>query len=126
MFNSNAEIINVNQYIFNHKKDFNNQIGKKLREIRSERNISTEILAQRTMMSPSYIIQIENGINGLSLNKFIILCNALEINPNELLEDFMYGCKNNEDILYYELQKDKNISMNILNYLKNEENGYLY
>ncbi len=124
MYNSNSETLKVNQYIFNHKKDFNKEIGLKIKEIRISKNISTSDLAMRTMMTPTYIIQIENGIYGLTLNKFIIICNALEVNPNNILEDFTFGSKQNEDILFNELQQGKNISENIENYMKNKKSGY--
>lgn len=126
MFNSNNEIVNVNQYINNHKKKFNIEIGAKIREYRKSNNITTEQLAFRSIMSPSYIIQLENGIYGLTLNKFIIICNALEIEPNYFLDEFIYGSKKNKDILYNELQNNKNISKNIINYLKDKESGYMY
>ncbi len=124
MFNSNFETVNVNQYIFNHKKEFNIEIGSKMREIRIRKKFSTEQVATRTMMTPSYIMQIENGTNGVTLNKFVIICNALEIEPKDILDDFLFGCKTNEDILYNELQNEKNLSRNIINYLKKQKTGY--
>ena len=57
-------------------------------------------------MTPTYIIQIENGIYGLTLNKFMIICNALEVEPKDILDEFVFGSKMNEDILYKELQND--------------------
>lgn len=121
MFNSNSEIISVNQYIINHKKELNIEIGNKIREKRKQKNITTEQLALRSIMSTTYIIQIEKGIYGLTLTKFLTICNALEIQPNQILNDFLYGGKINEDIFYNELQNSKNISKNIINYLKNEK-----
>ena len=73
MYKSNLETIGVNQYIFNHKKEFNIEIGLKIKQIRTSKNITTEQMAFRTMMSPSYIMQIENGTNGVTLNKFVII-----------------------------------------------------
>ncbi len=123
MFNSNLETIGVNQYIFNHKKEFNIEIGSKIKELGTKKNISADQMAARTMMAPSYIMQIENGTNGVTLNKFVIICNALEIEPKEILDDFLYGSKTNEDLIYNELQKDKNLSKNIINYLKKQKTG---
>lgn len=123
MFNSNLETVGVNQYIFNHKKEFNIEIGSKIKELRTKKNISADQMAARTMMAPSYIMQIENGTNGVTLNKFVIICNALEIEPKEILDDFLYGSKTNEDLIYNELQKDKNLSRNIINYLKKQKTG---
>ncbi len=124
MYKSNLETIGVNQYIFNHKKEFNIEIGLKIKQIRTSKNITTEQMAFRTMMSPSYIMQIENGTNGVTLNKFVIICNALEIEPKEILDDFLFGPKTNEDLIYEELQKGKNISKNILDYLIKQKSGY--
>ncbi len=124
MFNSNLETVNVNQYIFNHKKQFNIEIGSKIKEIRNKKNISTEQMAIRTMMTPSYIMQIENGTNGVTLNKFVIICNALEIEPREILDEFIFGSKTNEDLMYNELQNGKNLSKNIINYLKKQKTEY--
>ncbi len=124
MYNSNLETLKVNQYIFNHKKEFNKEIGLKIKEIRISKNISTSDLATRTLMTPTYIIQIENGIYGLTLNKFMIICNALEVEPKDILDEFVFGSKMNEDILYKELQNGKNLSENISNYMKNKKAEY--
>ena len=120
MQNFNSEIINVNQYIFKHKQKFNIEIGGELKEIRKQRNISLEELASRTMMAPSYIAQIEKGVNGITLSKFIMICNALEIKPQEILTDFLYLSYENQ--LYEEFQCEKNIIKNISYYLKHKRN----
>lgn len=118
MKNFNFEIMNVNEYLINHKKEFNIEIGKKIREYRKINNITTKEFAFRSMMSQTYIIQIENGIYGLTLSKFITICNSLGIAPSQILNDFVYVEKNNEILLFNEVQKEKNISKNIINYLK--------
>lgn len=120
MYNSDVETFKVNQYIFKHKKEFNIEIGVIIKEIRKKKNISLEQMSYRTMMSPSYIMQIEKGVNGITLNKFIIICNALEISPKEILEDFLYDSEK-ENCYINQLQNEKNISKNIIEYLKNKE-----
>ena len=45
MYKSNLETIGVNQYIFNHKKEFNIEIGLKIKQIRTSKNITTEQMA---------------------------------------------------------------------------------
>ena len=114
----NFEIVNVNEYLIKHKKEFNIEIGKKIREYRKLNNITTKELAYRTMMSQTYVIQIENGIYGLTLSKFITICNSLEISPNKLLNEFLFSENYNEEVLYEEIQNNKNISKNVINYLK--------
>lgn len=119
MNNKYSDIITVNSYILEHKEDFIKDIGEVLKQERISKNITLEEVALRTKSSSSYIAQIEKGNYGLSLIKFITICNALEVNE-QILERFLYSAKKNEDILYYELQKDKNLSKNIIDYLKDK------
>ena len=114
-------IINVNQYIYSHKKEFNKEIGEKIKEIRINKNLGIDDIALRGLMSSSHLSQIESGINGITLNKFIILCNALESSPQEILEEFSLISTINEDIIYFNLQKNKNISQNIIEFMRNKK-----
>lgn len=111
------DILKVNQYIYDNKTKFNFEVGEKIKEYRKQNNITMKEFADRSLMGINQINQIENGRNGITLSKFIILCNALEINPNILLEEFLYSSKINEDILYYSLQGHKNLSRNIVDFI---------
>lgn len=121
MNNIETDVIEVNQYILKHKKELNIELGKNLKEIRLKRGITLEEMSALTQMAPTYIAQLENGSNGLSLNKFIIICNALKINTQEILRDFLFVKKASEDILFEELQNGKNISNNIIEFVKRKE-----
>lgn len=121
MNNIETDVIEVNQYILNHKKEFNIELGKKLKEIRIKQGITLEKMSNLTLMAPTYIGQIENGSNGLSLNKFIIICNALKINVQDILKDFLFIKNASEDILFEELQGGKNISENIIKFVKRKK-----
>ncbi len=121
MNNKCSDILAVNSYILNHKEDFIKDIGEILKKERLNKKITIEEVALRTKTSSSYISQIEKGTYGLSLTKFIMICNAIEVNEN-ILEKFLYAGKENEDLLYYELQKEKNISKNIIQYMKEKNN----
>lgn len=118
MYITNPEIIKVNQYFLNHKNNFNKEIGLIMKEARVKKHITAENLAERAITSSSYIKQIENGNYGLSLSKFIVICNSLEIKPQDIIENFIFGDKVNEDLIYIELQNGKNISKNILEFMK--------
>ena len=118
---SYKEIIKVNEYVINHKNELNKEVAKVLQKIREEKNLSKTEVAERACMSLTYLGQLESGEYGLTFTKLINICNALEISPNELLEDFIIGDKVNDDLIYNELQGDKNISRNIINYLKNKK-----
>ena len=121
MIGEDFNIQNMNQYILKEKKRLNEEIGEKLKGKRREKNISLLELAEKTNTSPTYISQIEKGEYSISLFKFIFFCNALEINVVEFLDEFIYKEKGNEDILFEKLQKEKNISSNILAFLKEKK-----
>ena len=117
----NALIIDVNNYIRSHKKELNREIGDLIKKYRNEKNISTEEFANRLLASQPYIVQLEKGDVGISLNKFIMICNSLEIDPKEILDKFLFYSKSNEDLLYRELQESKNLSINLLKFIKNKK-----
>ena len=121
MENVSLEVLKVNNYIFTHRKEFNKEIGNMIKEWRIKRKLSIEEMATMTLMTPSYINQLEKGTNGISLNKFILICNALEINLKEILQMYLFTKEDNEDILYEKLQENKNISKNILEFIKNKK-----
>lgn len=121
MLDKNIEKITaINQYLIKHKDNFNKEIGTIIKDIRASKNISIESFSGMISTSNSYVSQIEQGSNGLSLIKFILICNALKIKPKQLLDNFIYFDEDNEDILYKELQESKNISENMINYMKNK------
>ena len=116
--NISLEILKVNNYIVTHRTEFNKEIGNMIKEWRIKKGLSIEEMSCLTLMGPSYINQLEKGTNGISLNKFIIICNALEINLKEALEMYLYKKESNEDILFNKLQEGKNISENVLNFMR--------
>lgn len=118
MENISLEVLKVNNYIFTHRKEFNKEIGNMIKEWRIKKKLSIEEMATMTLMAPSYINQLEKGTNGISLNKFILICNALEINLKEVLQMYLFAKENNEDILYEKLQENKNLSKNIIEFMK--------
>ncbi len=121
MLEKNIEkITTVNQYLIKHKDNFNYEIGTIIKEIRISKDISVETFSEMISTSNSYASQIEHGSNGLSLIKFILICNALNVKPEKVLNNFIYFNEDNDDILYKELQQNKNISKNIINYMKNK------
>lgn len=123
MYNADLETIQVNQYIQSHRNEFNKEIGVAIRNYRMKNNIPMHIVSERTMMNISYLNQIENGVNGISLIKFICICNALEAKPQDIIESFTFGGNKNEDLIYNELQKGKNLSKNVLEFIKQKESG---
>ena len=117
-----SEIQNINNYILKEKKNLNKEIGEKLREKRRKKNVSINELAQNISTSPTYISQIERGEYNMSLLKFILFCNALEIDIVDFLQEFIFLEKEDEAILFNALQEDKNIAYNIIEFMKEKNN----
>jgi len=68
-------------------KDKNNlAIGERIKEIRLNKNITQEILAEKVNLgSAQQISDIERGLCGLSVAKLMEFCKALEIDADYLL-----------------------------------------
>lgn len=108
----------VNEYLNKNKSKFNKEIGETIKEKKREMNMTNKILSDRSNISQLYLSQIEDGKYNISLLKFITICNSLEVYPNEILEEFLLGCKENEDRFFYISKKNKNMSRNLIDYIK--------
>lgn len=62
-------------------------IGSRIREIRLQKNISQEKLAERANYSITHVSHIENGSTKLSVMALIKIANALEVNADMILCD---------------------------------------
>ncbi len=61
--------------------------GKRIRKRRKELGMTLEGLAEVIDSSSNFIGNVENGKKGISLQNFIILCQALDISADSLLFD---------------------------------------
>lgn len=61
------------------------QIGKRIKEIREQNNLSQAELAEATNLSVSYISHLENAKRKASLESVLRIVNALGITVDELL-----------------------------------------
>ena len=85
-------------------KRFDNKLfGNRLRAIRKDRNVTTDILAEKAEVSTVFIRQIESGYKKPSISSFVAICNALRIESDCLLADFLESEGNNRDKEKYEL-----------------------
>lgn len=66
--------------------DFNSFIGRRITEIRKQKNISQENLAHLAEIDRTYMSSIERGKRSISLAVAIKLSYALEINLLKLIE----------------------------------------
>jgi transcriptional regulator with XRE-family HTH domain len=62
--------------------------GERLREIRTERNLSQERLAELAGLDRNYIGQIERAERNVALVNIIRIAKALEIEPQNLFTPF--------------------------------------
>ena len=59
--------------------------GRRVREVRKGKGISQERLAEMAGIDRSYMGNIERGEKNITLKKAYEICDALEININELV-----------------------------------------
>ena len=64
-------------------------IGNRIRVIRISRNMTQEQLAEKAGISTTHVSVIERGVKTPQLDTFIDICNALEVSPDIILEDFV-------------------------------------
>lgn len=63
-------------------------MSNRIREIRKQKNITLEELAEMTGLSHTHISRIESGKRGLSLENVIRLSRALGVEPVEITDEF--------------------------------------
>lgn len=70
----------------NSKKDILHKFGKRIREIRKQKNLSQEELAHKANLHRTYIGMIERAEKNITLINIEKIANALEIEINKLLK----------------------------------------
>ena len=60
-------------------------LGKKLKKIREEKNMSQEDVAKAAGVSVGYYARVERGKHDPTTTKFTKICKALKVNPAEIL-----------------------------------------
>lgn len=62
-------------------------LGMKIRLFRRKQGMTQEQLAERTELSTSFVSHIERGNRVSSLETLMKLCHALQVTPNDLLQE---------------------------------------
>ena len=95
------------------EKKLRKSIGKKIKLARTKTKYTQETLAEKTLLSPRYISQLERGIAFGSATTIVNLCNALNISSDFLFVDLIDSDSSNLDTLvdndflqdYYQLNE---------------------
>ena len=66
-----------------------NKVGKRIQETRQRKGMTQSELSQRLGMTPKYISNIECGGKSPTLDTFVAIANALQIDANTLLVDML-------------------------------------
>lgn len=61
------------------------EIGKKITEIRKSMNMNKEQFAKLIGMSGQYLGTVERGINGLSIDKLVTICQKANVSSDYIL-----------------------------------------
>lgn len=59
--------------------------GAALREVRSSRGVSQDVLARRAHVQRTYVVDVEQGRRNLTLRNIVRLARALEVSLAELM-----------------------------------------
>ena len=61
------------------------QVGRRLRRIRTQMELTREQFAERVGISPQFLAEIENGKKGMSAETLFKICNQFELSADYLL-----------------------------------------
>lgn len=61
------------------------EIGKRITEIRKSMNMNKEQFAKLIGMSGQYLGTVEKGVNGLSLDKLVVICKKTNVSADYIL-----------------------------------------
>ncbi len=113
LYNIKKEIIRNN--LIENKNLFLKEVGRILKEERVGKRISRTKLSKMVDFTENYIGYIEQGRYNISLLKFILITNELDLNPNYIINRSLDNCFD-KNINNWE---EKDISKEIIMYLKN-------
>lgn len=84
--------------MYNPDKDYQYMLDK-LNSIRKQKNMSKYALAKATGMSSSSMSNLLNGKTKPYLYNMLLICNAMHISMEELLQNKNYNCENEEALI---------------------------
>ena len=84
----NDSIIFMGKRFTKSEKEHLSKIGKNIREVRSDRNLSQESLASLAGLDRTYIGGVERGERNISVLNITKIAKALNVSINQLFKDF--------------------------------------
>ncbi|MBR1442058.1 MAG: helix-turn-helix domain-containing protein [Firmicutes bacterium] len=105
-------------------KDINLILGKKIKQLRKEKKITREILAEKIEVSARFLADVESGKAGVSLTTLKKICISFNVSS-----DYLLGLSENKDekklILNSLLKKLSEMNLNTLKNLDEILNNIL-
>lgn len=83
-------------------------IGRNLKDIRKELNLTQEDFAEKLNINAQFLSQIETGKAGISIDNAINICNTANCSSNKLFKDLI---KSPDIIDKYDLLTDRDKSI---------------
>lgn len=85
---------------------FNQVIGKRIRQLREEKNMTREEFAAKAEISSKFLYEIENGKKGLSANSLLKIAKALSCSCDYILSGaYREDEHSTEEQMYIDLLK---------------------
>ena len=66
-------------------------LGRRIAELRREKGLTQEALAEAMGVSRNHVADIELGVRNTGVWSFLLICKALALPPAALFEDFSAG-----------------------------------
>ena len=98
-------------------------IGKRIKKLRMEKNLSQEKLAEMITVYPHHISQIENGRRIPSVETLILIANALDVTVDDILADTLTRLDSSADMETLKVvtdcnEKEQKMLIKILQFMK--------
>lgn len=87
-------------------------VGLRIREIRTNKNLTQEELAELADISVTHISALERGVKNANLSTFVAIANALQVSADTLLIDVIpYSISGVTNELLHELKRFTGVSI---------------
>lgn len=71
------------------KIDIDFKVGKRIKTFRLNKSLTQEKLSEILDVTPTYIAMVETGKTGMSIETLIKISIALNVTPNDILQDYI-------------------------------------